>query len=153
MKNFYQDFIDAALADGWEEHPHGVWGIQKQPLEPDEKWGQFVTIARREGDRTVRLRKNDVVLWFVDRDTTIGDRPPRRETWTKGWFRNGRQGMVGVPETYSAEAIEALRGNCTVCEKPGDPDRLKMLGFAGRVCPDCDTGALRAKVEFPGWTD
>lgn len=61
--------------------------------------------------------------------------------------------MAKVPEVYDADAVEAQRGACTECGQEGEVSRLRPLGFAGRVCPDCDTPALRAKVQFPGWTN
>lgn len=143
---------DAAVADGWYEVPGGVWGYQAQPWRIDPITGSYATTGeRREGDRTVYLIKDDMKVWLVDRNTVIRDGSSRREIWTHGWFMNGHQKMDKVPEVYDTEALEVQRGVCVYCNQPGDPSRLKPISFAGKVCPDCDTKALRDKVEAPGW--
>lgn len=148
-QNKYREFILDAIEDGYTEQIHGVWGIPKHPHEKDES-GKYITVGRREGDKTVALVKDDVVLWFVDR--TIAT-VKNHEAWVKGWFDHGKMAMMQVPERYSPKAIEDLRGVCHYCKKPGDPSRLNMISFAGKVCPECDTKELRNKIEFPGWTD
>ena len=147
--NHYCEFIQEAITDGYEEVLHGVWGIQKQPHEKDEE-GRYVTVGRHPGDNTIVLTKDDVVLWFVDRVINVTG---KREFWTQGWFSEGKHAMTHVPKKYSPQAIEDLRGTCNYCHKPGDPTRLALIGFVGKVCPECDTKELRNKIEFPGWTD
>lgn len=143
----YAAFREAALADGWTEIAGGVWGIQEQPLRMDPLSGTYASTGeRRDGDRTVFLVKDDMKVWLVDRDIR-----GQRQTYTSGWFANGLQSMPRVPEVYDADSIEALRGVCNYCNTAGDPSRLAHIGFAGKVCPTCDTKALRDKIEFPGW--
>lgn len=142
----YAAWREAALADGWVERPGGPWGVQARPFARDERFGSYVqTGERRAGDRSVALLKGDAVIWLVDRDDGL--------RYMSGWFSNGTRAMATVPEVYDAAAVEAQRGSCTECGAEGDPQRLRPLGFAGRVCRDCDTPERRAKVEFPGWTD
>lgn len=149
MDNFYAEWRDAALVDGWEEIPGGPWGIQDRTRGKDPRTGQLYTTGeRREGDRSVYLIKDDLVVYLVDRGSLKG-----RETWTAGWFQNGHHSMGKVPEPYSMEAIEKLRAVCSVCNKSVDPSELKHLRFAEKVCRECDTPALRAEYEPAGWCD
>lgn len=148
MTNYKQDWIDAALADGWEERPNGVWGIQKQPFERDPKWGQYVTVGRRDGDETVELRKGEFTVWFVDRIDAWGN----PEMWSAGWCENGLH-SIKVPETYDMDAINAEKNRCWRCKEVVAEGTLKRAGFAGFICPDCDIADYRNEVERPGWTN
>lgn len=146
--NVYTEFAKAALADGYRQCRSGVWGSQQQPYSicPDTRKG-IHTGVRHEGDRTISLYKDDVVIYLVDRDATMG-----RETWTSAWTQHGQR-AIKLPEVYSAEAIEAARGICSKCGQGGDPARLKHFRFAEKLCPECDTPEYRAAGEFNGWCD
>lgn len=122
-----------ALADGWQEKPGGPWGHQAQPLQWDDTFGGLQqTGERRAGDRSVLLRKGDATVWLVQR--TLADSLDVRAC---GWFDDGRTEWATFPPHYSAEAVEAVRGTCAACKSVGNPARLTLVPFDGRVCPTC----------------
>jgi len=150
----YSDWRKNALADGWIEKPGGPWGPQAQPHLRDDVFGQFQTTGeRRPGDRAILLKKDDWSVWLVDRDLSdINQKPTgKRELYTISWYDNGQSNSGPVPEKYSIEDLEKLRNKCNYCGSTDKP--VKHIGFAGKVCGDCDTPELRNKVEFPGWAD
>lgn len=140
MDSIHADFISAALADGWTATDGGIW--------PQSDG------TRRDGDRSAKLTRDDVVIWLVDRDTRRHDGTIWRETWTSGWFDNGHTAFTGgLPGTYDADAIEAMRGVCSDCGEPGEAARLRPFRFAERLCPTCDTPERRAAGEPSGWAE
>lgn len=144
----YAAWRDAAVADGWTERPGGPWGIQSQPATWDPRFRTFAqTGERRDGDRSVALYKGDMTVVLADRE----DSPARIWRSAQGWFGNGLQAWGTVPKVYDAQVIHALRGQCTACGQQGAPERLTRIGFAGKICPDCDSPQQRAALEFPGW--
>lgn len=148
LDDSHRAWAEAALADGWRESPKGgPWGKQLQggPTDPDTK--QVVhTGERHEGDRSVALRKDDMVIYLVDRDSN-----GRRQVWTAGWMRNGLRSF-DVPAAFDAAEIERLRGCCLKCGKEVGTDQLQSVGFAGAYCADCAPDERR-KQEFPGWAN
>lgn len=130
-----QAWLNAAVADGWECTP-GPWRTGDDP-----------------DDRSVVLKRDELVVWLVDRETGMPDVPRtawRHEEWLAGWARDGLH-KITVPDVYDAAAMRDVVGECTECHELGAAARLKPISFAGRVCPTCDTPELRARMEPPGW--
>lgn len=124
---------DAALNDGWTEIEGGVWGRQVRPLTVDPRTGTYsMTGDRSEGDFTVQLRKDDMVVYLVDRADL-----PGRGLYICGWFKNGNHTMRNVPDIYDANKIEALRDDCTKCGQSVGRDNLKYNGYAAYTCQPC----------------
>lgn len=149
----FAQFFDAAVADGWEHWPPaGPWGVQDRAAGIDPRTGQLhQTGERLAGDSTVVLRRDDAIIWLVDRVITPPWSPAlaKVDRWTRGWFADGLHSF-DVPQAYDAEAIEALRTRCHGCGQASQ--ELVPVHFTGRYCPDCAPSA-KARLETPGWCD
>ena len=145
--NIFQEWIDAAVADGWVEYPGGPWGLQDHERGNDPLTGQhYHTGARHAGDRSVLLHGSGTfvgwIVWLVDRD---GDPHP----WTVAWSEHGLHHLGPLPAAYDPAAVAELATLCCHCRKPATS--LRPISFAGRVCASCDTPELRGLMEPAGW--
>lgn len=131
-----QAWLDAAVADGWTATP-GPWNRSG---------------AMRADDRSMKLTRDDFVVWLVDREVGLSGKE-KHEEWRRAWAANGQHALPEPPEHYDFEWFTTAKGECSRCHETGDPARLKPLGFAERICSTCDTPALRREVEYPGWCD
>ncbi len=150
----FRAWFDAALADGWTAFVGGPWAPQVQGGPHDPVTRQIVQRSGRghdDEDNSVILRKDDAVVWLIDRVTGWPDRPAsrRREVYTHGWFENGMRAFE-VPAVYDKRVVAALRGVCLACEKYVGEAEIEHVGFAGAYCHGC-APAQRRKQEFPGW--
>lgn len=153
----HEAWITAALADGWTEVPGGPhhkvqtgYKTYKTEAEMTEEEIASIVDKRERGDHSLMIVKDDVQIWLSDKRRPFY---AREEVSKHGWYNNGLQAMLNIPDNYDGEALAAGRGLCHYCKQVGDPARLKQISFAGRVCADCDTPALRAKLEPKGWAD
>lgn len=140
----FREYVDAMLADGWTLN-HSTWYM--------DDGGK---IHNRPGDRSIVLTRDDFVVWFVDRTNAATRwRPePYDEHWTAAWYQNGQKAFE-LPKTYDWQAFVAVKGYCPECHRNVGADMLRPLGFAGKICVQCDNNnpGIRAQVEFPGWTN
>lgn len=176
----FKDFAEAAIADGYISLPGGPWGKQIQNDFPGNPFngnnpayckltGQLASTGeRKQGDRSLHLikvidGKQDVIIFLMDRDMfyagqdrksmmdrLTGKQKVQREA--SAWFDEGRTAFK-LPQLYSAEAIDSLRSRCSFCNQKTPQEELKRIGFAQKVCRQCDTKALRDEIEFSGWCD
>jgi hypothetical protein len=141
----YREYVEAMLADGWTLN-HGPWSTGYADNEP------HVSV----GDRTVTLTRDDFVVWFVDRTNQPTRWRPKAydEQWTASWAGNGLH-AIKLPETYSWQAFLDAKALCPECLRRVGVENLRSLGFAGKICVDCDRDKpeIRKTVEFPGWTN
>lgn len=155
MTDAHYAWATAALSDGWKIQLGGPWArqIPGGPHDPETKQIVVRDYGYDSDDHSVVLRKDDAVVWFVNRITGSTARPAsyRHEVWTAGWFSNGLRAFV-VPEVYDKRLLAALRGVCLECDKYVGETEIEHVGFAGAYCHDC-APAQRKKQEFPGWCD
>lgn len=115
------DWIKAALADGWTSKP---------------------TYSNESIDRAMTLNKEGFHVSTIRR-------PPEKSRGNidlTGWGPDGL--VVRVPRVYDWESMKAALRICNYC-KAIDVD-TQRVGFAGRCCANC-IEQKRKEIETRGW--